>query len=185
MLSVSFAVPSRTTVLLLAILGLSACTEPVTTDLQQFVAATKASAAGRPPEPLPKVEPYKPFLYEVQGERNPFAVSEFVKDAEAAELARIDTGIRPDIDRPKEELEKFALGSLVMVGTFKEENQETLWALVKAPDGIIRRVQSGNHMGTDYGKVVNITDRRIDLREIVPEGDRGWKERDNFLSMGK
>lgn len=184
MLRLSFAVPSRA-LLLLAALGLGACTEPVTTDLEQFVAATKASSAGRPLEPLPKVAPYKPFLYEVQGERNPFAVSEFVKDAEAAELARIDTGIRPDTNRPKEELEKFALGSLVMVGTFREENQDTLWALVKAPDGIIRRIQNGNHMGTDYGKIINITEQRIDLKEIVPEGDRGWKERDNFLSMRK
>ncbi|HXH03324.1 MAG TPA: pilus assembly protein PilP [Candidatus Competibacteraceae bacterium] len=170
---------------LLLLVGVAGCSEPQLQDLQQFVAATKASASGKPLEPLPKVEPYKPFLYEAQGLRNPFAVAEFVKEAEAAELAAIDNGIRPDPNRPREELEKFALGSLVMVGTFKEINQDTLWALIKAPDGIVHRVRPGNYLGGDHGKILSITEQRIDLREIVPDGEGRWKERDAFLSLAE
>lgn len=161
------------------------CAEPNITDLEQFVAATRASSAGRPLEPLPEVRPYLPFLYEAQGERNPFAVARFLEGPDPDEQFAEDSGIRPDPDRPREILEAFSLGSLTMVGTFVQLDHETRWALIKAPDGIVHRVRTGNFMGTDHGRITNITEARIDLQEIVRDGDRGWRERDSFLSLAE
>jgi type IV pilus assembly protein PilP len=67
-----------------------------------------------------------------------------------------------------------------MVGTFLQSG--ALWALVQAPDGIVHRVQAGNYLGLNHGKIASITDQRIDLTEIVAEGKR-WVERDAFLSL--
>lgn len=167
---------------------LGGCMQQDMEDLRQYVAATKASARGKPLDPLPTVEPYVPFEYTAEGEKDPFALSEFVKEAEAAQLAAIDNGIRPDPDRPREELEKYTLGSLQMVGTYRSIAQEDseLWALIRAPDGIIHRIRKGNYMGTNHGRIENITDQRIDLREIVPNTQNGgWEERNAFLSLAE
>lgn len=173
----------RATALPLAVLLLAGCgSEPDVRDLEQFVAATKAASPGKPLDPLPIVEPYHPFTYTAQGLKDPFAVSGFLQRAAAELASMIDNGIHPDPNRPREELEKFALGSLKMVGTFDKEGR---WALIKAPDGIVHRIQEGNHMGTDHGKIINITEQRIDLTEIVSEGDKGWVERDAFLSLAE
>lgn len=176
----------RRSLLAVTIAGLVAgCGEADLEDLRQFVATTKASSPGKKLEPPPDVEPYRPFTYTAQGLKDPFAPSAFAQRQVVVEEEpeAIDTGIRPDPNRPREELEKYALGSLKMVGTFRKAGE--LWALVQAPDGIVHRVQKGNYMGTDYGRVVNITEQRIDLTEIVPEGESRWVERDAFLSLSE
>ena len=155
-------------------------------DLLQFVAATKTASPGKKLEPLPEIEPYHPITYTAQGLKDPFAPSAFVKKAITDVLEPIPkNGIHPDPDRPREELEKYALGSLKMVGTFTNAQQVEPRALIKAPDGIIHRVQTGNYLGADHGKIFSITEQRIDLQEIVPDGDRGWKKRDAFLSLAE
>ncbi|MCP5420533.1 MAG: pilus assembly protein PilP [Gammaproteobacteria bacterium] len=164
------------------------CMEPDTSDLQQFVAETKAKSPGKKLDPPPEIEPYRPFTYTAQGLKDPFLPSAFVQQV-LSDLAEIppeeqeeipDNGIRPDLNRPREELEKYALGSLRMVGTFLQSGQ--LWALIQAPDGIVHRVQIGNYLGLNHGKITSITDQRIELTEIVAEGKR-WVERDAFLSL--
>ena len=74
-----------------------------------------------------------------------------------------------------------------MVGTYQNVAAGgDLWALIKAPDGIIHRIQEGNYIGTNHGKIQNITELRIDLREIVPNNNTGgWEERDAFLSLAE
>ena len=167
------------------LLTVTGCAEQTMDDLRQYVAATKAAAPGRPLEPLPEVEEYVPFTYTAQGEKDPFAPSEFVQKPEAAELAAIDSGIRPDPSRPREELEKFALGSLKMVGTYRNAIDDGIWALIKAPDGVVHRVQTGNYMGSDHGQIIGISDQRIDLNEIISDGSSGWKERESHLSLSE
>lgn len=169
-----------------ALVLLVGCARSDMQDLVQYVAAVKASSSGKKLEPLPEVEPYVPFEYTAEGLKDPFVPSAFVKEAEVAELASIDSGIRPDPDRPREELEKYSLGSLRMVGTYikVDEPEGDLWALIKAPDGIIHRIRQGNYMGNNHGKISNINEQRIDLREIVPNSRTGgWEERDAFLSL--
>ena len=162
---------------------LSGCSDPNSAaNLQQvreFVRSTDMSSSGRPLEPLPEIRPYQPHIYSAQGLKDPFALAEFAKQVEPK---LVDTGIRPDQDRPREELERYSLGSLEMVGTVQRDG---LWGLIKAPDGTIHRVREGNHLGTDHGEIVNITERGIKLREIVSEDGQRWVERDNFLSLSE
>lgn len=154
-------------------------TEPSVQDLRDFVATTKATLPGKKLDPLPTVEPYRPFNYSAQGLKDPFTLSEFAKQAKPP---AVDNGIRPDPERPREPLEKYALGSLVMVGTIQKDD---LWGLIKSPDGIIHRVKVGNYLGTDYGKITAVSKQRIDIKEIISTSESGWLERDNFLSLAE
>jgi type IV pilus assembly protein PilP len=170
---------------LLVCSSLAGCGEPDIQDLQKFVADTKASTPGQKLEPPPEVKPYHPIPYTAQGLKDPFVVSAFAQQQIVVEEPQaIDNGIRPDPDRVREELEKYSLGSLKMVGTFRRLDG-ILWALVQAPDGIVHRVQKGNYLGTDHGKIINITEQRVELNEIVSAGEGRWTEREAFLSLAE
>jgi type IV pilus assembly protein PilP len=182
-------VQTQAATLLLGTLLLTGCGDPNLGDLREFVADARDSSMGKELEPPPDIVPYRPFTYTAQGLKDPFVTSRFAQpqsppEEELATIEAIDSGVRPDPNRPREELEKYSLGSLQMMGTFSNA-QGDLWALVKAPDGLIYRVQEGNYLGSDHGQVVNITEQRIDLTEIVPDGEAGWRNRDAFLSLAE
>jgi type IV pilus assembly protein PilP len=90
-----------------------------------------------------------------------------------------DNGIRPDSNRRREALESFDIGELQFVGTLEQEN---IWALVRAPDGVIHRVQAGNYMGRNHGKITSISETKLTLKEIVPNGRGGFIDRDTSVS---
>ena len=185
-LSINMPKLMRFSITMVLMFLLAGCLENDRSDLERFVAETKQNVVGKPLGPLPEVEPYQPVYYEASPLKDPFAVSFFVLDALTREEPIVDTGIRPDLDRPKEELEKYPLGSLDMVGTFRDFDGEALWALIKAPDGIVHRVRKGNYLGESFGEILNITDDKIEIIEIVPDSQAGgWKERENFLSLAQ
>lgn len=177
----------RTLFVLVVVLPSVGCLENDMTDLRRFVTDTKESVVGKPLGPLPTVDPYNPFYYEAEGLKDPFSISFFVLDAlnRQTEQVVVDSGIRPP-DRPKEELEKYALGALDMVGTYQDFSGEDLWALIKAPDGIVHRVRKGNYLGLNFGEIYNITEDKIEILEIVSDPQAGgWKERDSTLSLAQ
>ncbi len=167
----------RLVVLGLACAPLAGCAERDDGDLREFVATTKATASGKPLDPLPPVQSYTPAPYSAQDVKSPFAVAAFVRTPEPPK-----SDVRPDVARPREELEKYNLGSLKMVGTLERGGR---WALVQAPDGQVLTVRPGNHLGSDYGRVVAIEPDRLELVEIVPDGSGGWLERRNALKLAE
>jgi type IV pilus assembly protein PilP len=56
-----------------------------------------------------------------------------------------------------------------------------MWALVRAPDGVIHRVQSGNYMGRNHGKITSISESQMQLKEIVPNGRGGFIDKDTSV----
>lgn len=186
----SFATAIRVVSLLVAALVVAGCAQRDMTDLQQFVETTKRTTPVKKPDPPPEIKPYTPFAYTAQGVKDPFIVAPFAQEEEleltqalAAQQSSSYTGVRPDPNRVREELEKYSLGSLKMMGTFRMGGNNELWALILAPDGVVHRVQNNNYLGTNHGKIVDITEQRLDLREIVPDGPGRWQERDAFLSL--
>lgn len=186
----SFAAAIRIISLLVAALVMTGCAQRDMTDLQQFVETTKRTTPVKKPDPPPEIKPYTPFAYTAQGIKDPFIVAPFAQEEEleltqalAAQQSGSYTGVRPDPNRVREELEKYSLGSLKMMGTFRMGSNNELWALILAPDGVVHRVQNNNYLGTNHGKIVDITEQRLDLREIVPDGPGRWQERDAFLSL--
>ncbi|WP_081849647.1 pilus assembly protein PilP [Marinobacterium lacunae] len=151
-----------------------------TTDLRQFISATLAKPGGKI-EPLPEFKPYESFVYEGSSLRDPF--KRLVPESEADKIAGPDSGIKPDDDRPKDYLEEFAIDQLNMVGTITPLGSQSLYALVRDNKGEIHRVTVGDHMGLDYGEVVEVSDHAIKLVEIISNGRGGWMTRPRNLAM--
>ena len=176
----SVAVPTarmaRLLLLLAAALVLSGCTRG-TSDLRDWVAKEKAKK-GAPSPPLPVIKTVETFQYTDQEKRDPFSPSTTEMQPSAAYR-----GPRPDENRPKQPLEMFALDSLKMVGTVGVG--ASMEALVKDPGGVIHRVHRNEYLGQNYGRVTDVAEDRIDLVELVSNGDGGWIERSASIGLGE
>jgi type IV pilus assembly protein PilP len=140
-------------------------------DLQQWVAEVKQRPGGRI-EPLPEVKPYETYTYSDADLRSPFA---------PAAPAAANGGVRPDTKRNREFLEQFSLDTLKMVGTLRLEGRQ--FGLVQTKDGLVHRVLPGQYVGQNDGKIVTISDAKISLIEIVPDGMGGYMERPAALGL--
>jgi type IV pilus assembly protein PilP len=150
-----------------------------TTDLKQFVDGVMSQPRGVI-EPLPVFEPYEAFSYSATGLRSPFDLP--VNLDEVVKKVAPESSVQPDLHRSKEQLEQYSFGSFSMVGTIKRE-EDQLWALVSAPDSGIHKVKEGYYMGQNHGKVMRVSQQRIDIIEIVPNGVGGWLERPRSLVL--
>ena len=155
-------------------LGLTACSS-ADDDLSHFIEETKHEPGGRV-EPLPEVKPYETFTYSAAEMRSPFLPS---SPGSGAGLA----GVRPDQRRNREFLEQFSLDTLKMVGTLKLEGK--VFGLVRTKDGLVHRVTVGNYLGQADGKITDITNTKISLVEIVPDGLGGYMERPAGLALNE
>lgn len=167
-----------------AVFILSSCGGATHSDLRQFVAQTdQAAKKGSKIEPLPDIKPYETYLYKAEERRDPFTPSQ---SADEAPTATATSGIHPDPNRRREELESYPLDSLRMVGTMQQN--DTTWAIIQVindPDAGIHRISLGNYMGQNHGRVVAINEDKIDLIEIVPNGLGGWRERDSSVALSE
>ena len=149
-------------------------------NLQRYIDEVKARPA-TPIPPIPAVRTYTPYKYEGLTGRDPFRQS-ISEGAEQVAQGGQAQGPRPDLQRPREYLERFELDTLVMVGTFTKETSD--WALVKDPDGTVHRVAVGNYMGKNHGKVSSISADEVQLSEFITDGVGGWLVRDASIALG-
>ena len=80
-------------------------------------------------------------------------------------------------------MEQFELDSLRMVGVL--ESGDELWGIIRDPDGTVHRVQVGNYMGANYGKILDIQEGQIDLREIITDAPGSFVERSVTLALSE
>jgi type IV pilus assembly protein PilP len=158
---------------------LGGCAGGDMSDLQQYVAKVKAREPG-PIEPLPEIKQVETFAYQANDRRDPFNAGTPSSEETQVQPA---TGIHPPPNHRKEELEQYPLDSLRMVGTLDQD--DTTWGLVIAQDGTLYRVRAGNYVGQNYGQITRITEDRIELTEIVPDGMGGWQERQAAIALSE
>lgn len=171
-----FTIVRLLTVLMIA-LALSGCSNRDMGDLKSYIDEVKARKQGEI-EPLPEIKQIETFAYVAEDRRNPFKPVE--QEGEQDEVAQGD-GLMPDVNRRREELESYSLDSLRMVGTL--EQSEVMWALVRTTDKTIYRVKAGNYMGKNHGQITRIDDNDIELTEIIPNGQGGYRERQASLAL--
>ena len=165
--------------LILTSVLLSGCSRSAdTSDLKQFVDRVLSTPRGRI-DPIPVFKPYELFSYNASALRSPFALPYNANELESVKTA---SDIRPNPDRAREYLEQFTLDRLVMVGTMQKPG-DALEALVRDGNGGVVRVQRGEYMGQNHGRVIGITETKINLIEIVPNGLGGWLERPRALAL--
>lgn len=147
-------------------------------DLELFISETKQAHHGKV-DPLPEFPPYQTYTYDAKEIRDPFRAQTDLAAAVESEY----NGPRPETDRRREPLENFPVDSLKMVGLLQQQAQ--IWGLVRDPDGTIHRVQPGNYAGQNYGKIIQVSESKIDIVELVPDGLSGWVNRDAVLAMAE
>ncbi len=159
---------------LITCLALTACSKD-NSDLYEFIEQTKNTSVGSV-QPIPQFQPYESFTYSASDLRDPFVAAVDLNEQATP------TGPAPDKRRPRQPLEAFPLDTLAMVGIL--EQQDNQWALIKDPQNVVHRVQLGNYMGRNEGRVVEITESNIRLIEIVPDGIGGYIEREAAIAIG-
>lgn len=151
---------------------LAACSDDLS-ELRQKATEIK-NRPGERIEPLPEVKPYEAFKYDPESMRSPFVPSVSVK-------AGLTNTVRPDVKRPREFLEQFSLDTLQMVGTLQLKGRQ--YGLVQGKDGLVHRVQTGNYVGQNDGRITSISSSKISVIELVPDGLGGYIERPAALSL--
>ena len=146
-------------------------------DLRAFVAEEQSKPPGRI-EPLPPFEQVAPFAYQASTMRSPFEPPVTVRTPNRPSGPQV----KPDPNRPKQYLEQYTVANLTMVGTLSQGSRT--FALVQDADGGVHRVQRGDYMGTDHGRIQGIEEGAIELIEIVPDGTGGWVERSRTVALG-
>lgn len=161
----------------LLLLGLTACDSTAGfSDLQAYMDEVRARPKGQI-EPVPTFPPYEAFTYSAAGLRSPFQPPVKI---ELRQRQKGSAEIKPDETRPKQFLEGFNIELFEMVGLLA--NDAGRFALVSGAGGV-HRVKVGDYLGRNYGRIVAINDDRIEVVEIVPDGEGGWLERPRTLTL--
>ena len=153
---------------------LIACDNGGHSDLDTFINNAGNGLRGQV-DPLPEVKSYEFFSYDAFEIPSPFV------PRKNEQVQNSSNGIKPDLVRRKEFLESFPLESLEMVGSL--EQNEIIYAVVKTPEGNLLRVSVGNYLGQDYGRVKQISESQIELKELVQDGVNEWTERISTLML--
>jgi type IV pilus assembly protein PilP len=167
----------RRTGLALAALLLAACGGGEQQDLEAWIKEQDNMPRPRI-EPLPEVKPFEAFSYaaDTDGLTDPFKPRKIEAPKQTA-----DSGIRPDLNRPREPLEAYPLENLRMVGTLSQKS--AMFALIKTPDNNLFRVRKGNYLGQNFGRISDIDEGNVKLTEIVQDGAGEWMERTSTLQL--
>lgn len=145
-------------------------------DLQAYMDEVRARPKGTI-EPLPKFQPYEAFTYSAAALRSPFQPPVKI---DLANKVKGSKDVHPDETRVKQFLEGFNIETFEMVGTLS--NNGGMFALVRGAGGV-HRIKVGDYLGRNDGKVVSISEGKIDVVEIVPDGEGGWLERPRSLTL--
>ena len=97
----------------------------------------------------------------------------FAKLAAADEPRSGDT-LQPDLRRTREPLESFPLDSLRLIGSLRRGHDAV--ALIEA-DKLVYPLRVGAHLGQDFGKIIAIGEKTVDIEEMVPESGGRWAQR--------
>lgn len=168
---------------------LAGCVSKDMSDLEQYRDEVLARKGGNI-EPLPPIRPYEHYIYQSaeKGLRDPFESFLETKPEEIdAKSQDVDTAQQQLVDEiqthNREELENYELDAMRMVGVL--ERAEDLWAIVRDQSGTVHRVQVGNYLGRNFGKITNIQEDRIDIREIIKDAQGRWQERAASLALSE
>lgn len=157
---------------LLACLGLAAC--DAHDDLRSWMDSVRVrhhpAPAALPAAPAPAT-----IRYEPAARPDPFTTA--MLDAADEHAA---AGPKPDLRREREPLESFPLTGLRLVGSLRAGRDAV--ALVEA-DQRVHQVRIGTHLGQDFGRVVAIGERSVDIDELIPDSGGRWMQRRTRLVL--
>lgn len=165
-------------VYLLMFLGLFACVDENTDNLENFVETEKKKVYPIN-DKIPELKDIEIMIFNKDMQRDPFS-------APRAEIITAKKNApkscpQPDFDRKKEVLEMHSLSNLQMRGTLQSDGE--LRGLVQSADGKVHQVKVGDYLGLNFGKVFSIVKGRINLLELAADKDGCWHERKTQITL--
>jgi type IV pilus assembly protein PilP len=160
------------------VFSLSGCEDASHTDIKQWMDESSSTMkAGVPP--LPELKPFPAVSYNGSTQSDPFSAARI-------EPERKNSGAnKPDLDRPREQLENYPTESIKFLGLVDKVSNGKRHAVVQA-EGVLFQVTKGNYMGQNFGRIVDITKSEVVLKELVqdPSGETGdWIEIQTILEL--
>jgi type IV pilus assembly protein PilP len=164
-----------------ALLLLTGCWGEEHGDLREWIASQKAVIKPRV-QPLKEPSVFTPQAYTASQGMDPFNMLKLtqVLSRESAQNTSNMTLLLAEKNRRKEELESYPLDSMSMVGSMRKDGQDT--ALLRV-NQLIYQVKTGNYLGQNYGRILQIGEHSIKLREIVQDAAGDWVERMTTLDL--
>jgi len=123
-------------------------------------------------EQIPKPVRFVPQPYMGMAAVEPFSTSKLAPDTTApVERSAIMVA---ELRRPREVLEEYSLDAISMVGSMRKPGG--MYAILRV-DGKLHNVMVGNYVGQNFGRITQITETEITLRELVKDATNDWVER--------
>lgn len=148
-------------------------------DVKEWMAESSRDLKGNVP-PLPELRPFPVVSYNASDRLDPFSSMRIEPERKEGAGANM-----PDFDRPREQLESFPLETISFIGIVSKSKSKAKHALVQV-DGVVYQVGRGNYMGQNFGRISEVSDTEIVLKEIVqdPSGQTAdWVERQMTLQL--
>lgn len=168
-------------VLASAVLVLSGCGNSGTEELQRWMTEQRNQTRPRI-DPVAEPKKFTPQNYTQERAVEPFSVQKLTQALKRETAAQTASAalVAPELRRRKEALEAFPLDAIAMVGSLVREKQPM--ALLKV-DNLIYQSKVGNYIGQNYGRITQITETQLVLREIVQDAAGEWIERAATLQL--
>lgn len=166
--------------LLAAVCTLTGCDAPGQEGIQDWITQQRAQA--RPAVmPIPESKVFSPQAYAADTALDPFN-SQKLTQALRREASGTGTPalLIPEQARARQPLEAYPLESMAYVGSLARRGAPV--ALIKV-DRWVHRVGLGAYLGQNYGKVIQINETHVLLREIVQDASGEWTERTASLPL--
>ncbi|MDI6746048.1 MAG: pilus assembly protein PilP [Rhodocyclaceae bacterium] len=155
------------------------CGEGEHDDIRKWMAESSRDLRGRVP-PLPELKPFPIVAYEAHDQMDPFSANRVEPEKREG-----GGGAKPDFDRPREQLENFPLETIQFIGVVTKTKSKVRYVLAQV-DGVVYQATKGNYMGQNFGRITEVTDTEIILKELVqdPSGQTtDWVERRMTLQL--
>ena len=159
---------------------LVACSDTPSQSVQDWITQQRAQAR-TVVAPLPEPKPYIPQAYRAASAADPFDSQKLTlalrRDSTQSQVSPL---LKSELTRPRQPLEAIPLDAMTLVGSLMRQGQPV--ALIRI-DRLVHSVRPGAYLGQHYGKVIQITDTQVLLREIVQDASGEWTERAASLQL--
>ena len=130
-------------------------------------------------QPLSAPKKFTPQAYVALTGVEPFSTQKLTV-ALKQEARQPNSLVGGEINRRKEPLEAYPLDSMSMVGSVVKSGRP--YALLRV-DNLLYQVKQGDYLGQNYGKITQISETSVALREIVQDAAGEWIERASALQL--
>jgi len=160
------------------LLALAGCGDSGIEEVRQWMDETRRETAPSIPK-LAEPKKFTPYAYQGKESVDPYDQAKLAV-ALAKVKAQNSSGIKPDLDRRREPLESFPLDTIKMVGTLQKPG--LTYALLQV-DKSVFQVKIGNYIGQNMGLITQISEDRVELKEVVQDAAGDWVERKTTLEL--